>query len=130
VLRGVHYQNPPRAQAKLVTATKGKVFDVAVDIRQGSPTYGQWIGVELNETEKAMLFIPEGFAHGFCALTDNAEIIYFCTVEYAPEHEGGIVWNDPTIAIDWPVKNPILADRDAAFPSLEEASNVFEYKAA
>lgn len=127
VLRGLHYQNAPKAQAKLVMCTAGEVFDVAVDIRKGSPTFGKWVGETLTADAKNALFIPHGFAHGFCALTDDAEVVYFCDEEYSPEQEGGIVWNDPAIGIEWPIVEPILAERDAAFPNLADANNKFTY---
>jgi len=126
VLRGLHYQKDPAAQGKLIRCLRGKIFDVAVDIRQGSPTYAQWVGVELSEENNHMLYIPPGFAHGFVALSDIVEIIYKCTAEYSPENERGIIWNDPDINIDWPVKNPILSERDKGYPILKEADNNFK----
>lgn len=119
VLRGIHYQLPPAAQAKLVRVTAGSVFDVAVDIRTDSPTYGKWVGVTLTSELKNMLYIPEGFAHGFCALEDGTQVVYNCSKEYSPEHERGIIWNDPVINIAWPITKPILANRDASYPRLE-----------
>ena len=110
VLRGLHYQLKPMEQGKLVRCIKGKIWDVAVDIRKGSPWYGKWVGVELSEENKLMLWIPPGFAHGFVALED-AEVIYKCTKEYAPQYERGIIWNDPELAIHWPIKNPILLSK-------------------
>ncbi|MDI6703421.1 MAG: dTDP-4-dehydrorhamnose 3,5-epimerase [bacterium] len=127
VLRGLHYQKNPRAQGKLVRCLKGKVFDVAVDIRKGSPTYGQWIGVELSEENNHMLYLPPGFAHGFLVLSDVAEIIYKCTEEYSPEDDRGIIWNDPDIKINWPVKDPILSEKDKGYPMLKNADNNFYY---
>ena len=103
VLRGLHYQLYPKAQGKLVRCIRGRIWDVAVDIRKGSPWYGKWVAVELSEENKLMLWIPPGFAHGFVALED-AEIIYKCTAEYAPELDRGIIWNDPELAINWPVE--------------------------
>ena len=114
VLRGLHYQLKPKAQAKLISVVHGEIFDVAVDIRRESPTYGQWVADRLSETNKKMFFIPEGFAHGFCVLSDEAEIIYYCSEEYAPELERTILWNDPAIAIAWPVKEPLLSAKDSA----------------
>ena len=128
VLRGLHYQNPPKAQGKLVRAISGEVFDVAVDIRKGSRTYGRWVGAVLSEENKRMLYIPEGFAHGFVALSDVAEVLYKATEEYAPESEAGIIWNDPEIGIKWPIDQPILAPRDARWPVLSEAVNGFTCK--
>lgn len=120
VLRGMHYQIAPASQAKLVRVTAGSVFDVAVDIRKNSATYGKWVGVTLTAELKNILYIPEGFAHGFCVLEDDTQVIYNCSREYSPEHERGIIWNDPTIGISWPLQNPMLAKRDAAYPLLEK----------
>jgi dTDP-4-dehydrorhamnose 3,5-epimerase len=118
VLRGLHFQQPPRPQAKLVRVVRGAIFDVAVDIRQHSPAYGRWIGEILSEENNVMLYIPEGYAHGFCVLSPEADVLYACTDMYAPECEAGIVWNDPALAIDWPVKNPLVSDKDASLPLL------------
>lgn len=127
VLRGLHYQVNPKAQAKLVWCPAGEVFDVAVDIRKNSPTYGQWVGRTLSSENKTMLYIPRGFAHGYCAITDNAEVMYACDEQYAPDQEGGVLWNDSELGIAWPVEEPVLAERDAAFPPLAQAHNNFEY---
>jgi len=127
VLRGLHYQKNPKAQAKLVRVTRGEVFDVAVDIRRGSPTYGRWVGVLLSEENKKMLYVPVGFAHGFCVLSEEAEVLYKTTEEYAPEYERGIIWNDPDIGIKWPIEEPILSPKDAALPRLKDADNDFQY---
>ena len=102
VLRGLHFQKPPYAQSKLVRVVKGSVLDVAVDIRKGSATYGKWYGIELSEENKKLFYIPEGFAHGFLVLSDQAEFCYKCTDFYHPDDEGGIAWNDPTINVAWP----------------------------
>ena len=126
VLRGLHYQLNPKAQGKLVRCIKGKIWDVAVDIRKGSLWFGKWVAVELSEENKAMLWIPPGFAHGFVALED-AEIIYKCTEEYDPALDRGIIWNDPDIGITWPITEPILSEKDAKLPRLKEAENNFEY---
>lgn len=128
VLRGLHYQNPPRAQAKLVRVIDGEIFDVAVDIRKGSPTYGRWVGVYLSDENMRMLYIPVGFAHGFLALSDVAEVLYKTSDEYSPEHEAGIVWNDPEVGIDWPVEEPVLSPRDCRWPGLRGAVNAFVYE--
>ncbi len=128
VLRGLHYQKNPNAQGKLVRCIKGEIFDVAVDIRKGSPTYGKWVGVILSEENKRMLYIPKGFAHGFCVLSDEAEVVYKCTAEYSPDDDRGIIWNDKDIGINWPVKNPILSEKDKKHPPLREADNNFIYE--
>lgn len=116
VLRGLHYQLPPRAQGKLVRVVQGEVFDVAVDIRKGSPTYGQWVGEILSADNKKQLWIPPGFAHGFLTLSDTAEFLYKTTDTWSPEHERAILWNDATLDIDWPLNGmvPQLAAKDAA----------------
>lgn len=129
VLRGLHYQLNPKAQAKLVSVIKGEILDVVVDIRQGSPTFGQWVGQSLSESNKRMLYVPVGFAHGFCALTDEVEILYYCSAEYAPAFERNILWNDPDVNIAWPTARPILSSKDARGKSLKEAENNFFYSA-
>ncbi|GIW50646.1 MAG: hypothetical protein KatS3mg081_0001 [Gemmatimonadales bacterium] len=125
VLRGLHYQNPPRAQGKLIRVIQGAIFDVAVDIRKNSKTYKRWVGVQLSAENRRMLYIPPGFAHGFCVLSEVAEVIYKTTQEYAPELERGIAWNDPELAIEWPIAHPLLSQRDAALPFLRDAENRF-----
>jgi dTDP-4-dehydrorhamnose 3,5-epimerase len=122
-LRGLHFQSQ-HPQAKLVQAITGEVFDVAVDIRPGSDTFGRWEGMHLSDQNKRQLFIPEGFAHGFCVLSETAHFLYKCTDFYAPEDEGGIIWSDPDIAIDWPIQNPIVSDKDKQFPRLSELFTV------
>jgi len=121
VLRGLHYQKPPYTQAKLVRVIKGSAWDVAVDIRKNSPTYKKWIGVELSEENRRMFYIPEGFAHGFLALTDEVHLLYKCSNEYSPAHDAGIIWNDPELAIEWPVEKPLLSDKDLILPFLKDA---------
>ena len=113
VLRGLHFQKGNDVQAKLVRVTKGAVHDVIVDLRKDSPTFGKWEGFELSADNFLQLFVPQGFAHGFCTLEDNTEFQYKCDNYYAPESEDGIVWNDPTLNITWPVENPILSAKDA-----------------
>jgi dTDP-4-dehydrorhamnose 3,5-epimerase len=122
VLRGLHYQLG-RPQAKLVRATRGRVFDVVVDLRRGSPTFGRWFGAELSEDNRRMLFSPTGFAHGFYVLSELAEVQYKCSDYYAPEEERGIRWDDPKIAIEWPVEaeGPTLSERDLRWPCLDAA---------
>ncbi len=117
-LRGLHYQYPC-GQAKLVQVLQGEIYDVAVDIRKGSPTFGQWVGVTLSAETHRQLFIPAGFAHGFCVLSSTALFMYKCSQYYAPENEGGIRWNDPDLGIDWPISVPVLSRRDQALPCLE-----------
>ncbi len=127
VLRGLHFQNPPQAQGKLVRVVRGEIFDVAVDIRPSSPTFGQWVGEVLSETNQRMLYIPPGFAHGFLVLSELADVSYKVTAEYAPELDSGIIWNDPTIQIQWPLQGPpLLSPKDAALPTLLKADNRFE----
>jgi len=121
VLRGLHYQLTPAAQGKLIRVVVGEVFDVAVDIRRTSLRYGQWVGKMLTAREGTMLYIPPGFAHGFCVTSEQAEVVYYCTAEYAPARERGIIWNDPDIGIVWPIADPFLAPRDAAFGQLAAA---------
>jgi dTDP-4-dehydrorhamnose 3,5-epimerase len=130
VLRGLHYQLEPKAQGKLVRCIRGKIFDVAVDIRKGSPTFGKWIGLELSEENKLMLWIPEGFAHGFLTLSEEAEIVYKVSgAEYSPEHDRGIRWNDPDIGIKWPLEGePILSEKDRIAPLLKDAEVNFVYE--
>ena len=114
-LRGLHYQSR-YPQAKLVQAITGEIFDVAVDIRPDSPTFGKWTGVHLSNQNKRQLFIPEGFAHGFCVLSETAHFLYKCSAFYDPDDERGILWSDPDIRIDWPVKAPIVSDKDQRLP--------------
>jgi len=118
-LRGLHYQRQ-HAQGKLVMVVDGLVFDVAVDIRHGSPTFGRWVSAELSAANKRQLYIPPGFAHGICVLSEYASVTYKCTDFYAPHDEGGIVWNDPSIGISWPLSDPILSAKDAAYRGLAD----------
>ena len=127
VLRGLHYQKNSKAQAKLVSVNRGEIFDVAVDIRQNSPTHGRWIGEVLSDNNHKLLYVPEGFAHGFCVLSDEADVLYKVNNEYSPEHEKGILWNDSDIGITWPVEKPILHDKDQQLPLLKDADNNFIY---
>ncbi len=131
-LRGLHFQNPPYAQAKLVSCTKGRVIDVAVDIRKGSPTYGQWVSCELSADNHRQFFIPQGFAHGFLTLTPDVEFRYKVDNVYNKASEGSIRYDDPTIAVDWGSllegRTPILSDKDKISPVFEEADNQFVYQ--
>lgn len=127
-LRGLHFQINPKAQTKLVRCTRGSIFDVAVDIRQGSPSYGKWFGIELNAENKKQLLIPKGFAHGFMTLTEDVEVQYKCDELYAPECDGGILWNDPDIAIEWPIDViPVLSAKDEQAPLLKDVTHNFVY---
>lgn len=126
VLRGLHYQLNPKAQTKLVRVAAGAIYDVAVDIRKGSPTFGQWVGVILSAANKRQLLVPKGFAHGFCTLVPNTEVLYKVDEFYSPEHDRGIAWNDPALGIDWPTANPILSDKDGKHPVLKDAEINFE----
>lgn len=124
-LRGIHFQKGDKAQAKLVRCVKGAVLDVAVDLRHDSPTYKQWVAVELSEENKKQLLIPRGFGHGFVTLTDDVEFLYKADNYYAPEADGGIRWNDPEIDVEWGVGNPILSAKDEKNPLLSEVEPVF-----
>ncbi len=119
VLRGLHYQYP-HGQAKLVQVLEGHVYDVSVDVRSGSPTFGRWVGVHLSHENKRQVYVPEGFAHGFCVLSEKALFSYKCSDLYVPECERGVLWSDPDMAIDWPVKEPILSEKDAGYPRLRD----------
>jgi len=121
-LRGLHYQYP-NAQAKLVQVLQGEIYDVAVDIRQGSPTFGRWTGVILSGENQRQFFLPQGFAHGFCVMSATALFMYKCSAYYAPEDEGGICWNDPELGIPWPIQTPILSERDNAFTPLSAVAS-------
>ena len=124
-LRGLHFQTPPMAQDKLVRCGRGSLFDVAVDIRSGSATFGQWFGTELSAENGRQLLVPVGFAHGFVTLSDDTEICYKCTAPYAPECDAGIAWNDPAIGVDWGVSDPVLSDKDAQAGTLEQVGTPF-----
>ncbi len=125
VIRGLHFQKNPKAQSKLVSVINGKIFDVAVDIRKKSPTYGKWVGEIISDENHRSLYIPEGFAHGFCVLSEEADVVYKVNNEYSPENERGIIWNDPTIKISWSVENPIVSDKDSRLPQLEKVDSNF-----
>lgn len=121
VLRGLHYQLNPKAQTKLIRVLTGAIYDVILDIRKSSPTFGQWIGVILSEYNKRQLLVPKGFAHGFCTLTPNTQVLYKVDEYYSPENDRGILWNDPALDIDWPISEPLLSDKDRKHPVLADA---------
>jgi dTDP-4-dehydrorhamnose 3,5-epimerase len=126
VLRGLHYQLNPKAQTKLIRVLTGAIYDVIVDIRRNSPTFGQWVGVILSEHNKRQLIVPKGFAHGFCTLVPNTQVLYKVDEYYSPENDRGILWNDPALGIDWPTSSPILSDKDQRHPLLKDAELNFE----
>ena len=130
-VRGLHFQAPPAAQAKLVRCGRGRIYDVAVDIRKGSPTYGQWVGEELSFENGVQLLIPAGFAHGFMTLEPDSEIVYKCSDFYAPQTEGALMWNDPGIAIDWPISglDPVISEKDAEAGLLAGFDSPFTFEA-
>ena len=129
ILRGLHFQCP-QSQGKLVQVLSGQVFDVAVDIRAGSPAFGQWVSTILSEANHRQMYAPVGFAHGFCVLSETATFLYKCTDYYNSSTEAGIIWNDPEIGIDWPVKEPVLSDKDSRYPCLKDipAGKLPQYK--
>lgn len=120
VLRGLHFQMIPYAQAKIIRCVKGVLFDVAVDLRRDSPTFGDYESVILSEYNKRQVYIPRGFAHGFLVLSDVAEVCYKVDNDYAPDHEGGLIWNDPEVNIPWPIEEPVLSDKDKEWPTLRK----------
>ena len=120
VIRGMHFQLPPHSEAKLIRVINGKIYDVFIDLRKGSPTFGQWDSINLSAGNKKMIYIPRGFAHGFCTLTENCEILYKMDNYYAPNSEGNIKWNDSDVGINWPVNNPIISEKDLKAKSFRE----------
>jgi dTDP-4-dehydrorhamnose 3,5-epimerase len=128
VIRGLHYQLSGKAQTKLVRVLTGAVYDVVVDIRKGSPTFGKWIGVILSEDNKRQIVVPKGFAHGICTLVPNTQLLYKVDEYYSPEHDRGILWNDPELGIDWPASAPILSAKDQGQPLLKDAEIDFAYR--
>jgi dTDP-4-dehydrorhamnose 3,5-epimerase len=127
IIRGLHFQFPPYAETKLVRCIRGKILDVFVDLRKDSNTFGQWDSIELSEENKNMVFIPRGFAHGYCTLTEESEVLYKVDNFYAPEYEGGLLWNDSDIGIQWPVSDPILSDKDKRNMSFKEFVDKYKY---
>lgn len=127
ILRGLHYQKQPKAQGKLVRVLAGEIYDVVVDIRRGAPTYGKWLGFSLSAQGGKMVYVPVGFAHGFCVISEEADVCYMTTEEYAPDYESGIYWNDPELEIDWPTANPRVSARDQRWPRLRDADCNFQY---
>jgi dTDP-4-dehydrorhamnose 3,5-epimerase len=124
-IRGLHYQLQPKAQTKLVRVISGAIYDVAVDLRRGSPTYGRWEGFILTAANFRQLLVPKGFAHGFCTLVPDTEVLYKVDEFYSPEHDRGIAWNDPDLDIDWPFRTPVLSDKDRQQPTFAYAENNF-----
>lgn len=124
-LRGIHYQTYPHEEDKLVRCTRGRIFDVVVDLRPNSKTYKKWMGVELSEENYRMIYIPKGIAHGFQTLEDNTEVFYQISDEYMPNYSKGIRWNDPTFDIEWPIDSPIMSQRDKEYPNFEKSMEVF-----
>jgi dTDP-4-dehydrorhamnose 3,5-epimerase len=122
-LRALHYQLAPKAQTKLVGVIAGAIYDVAVDIRQGSPTFGEWVGCIISESNKRQLLVPKGFAHGFCTITPHTQVIYKVDSLYSKEHDRGILWSDPELGIDWPMTNVVLSEKDKVHPLLRDADN-------
>lgn len=122
-LRGLHYQLAPKAQTKLVRVLAGAIYDVVVDLREGSPSFGQWAGFILSAHNFRQLLVPRGFAHGFCTLVPNTEVFYKVDNYYSPDHDRGILWNDPALGIDWPITKPVLSDKDRLHPLLADAKN-------
>jgi dTDP-4-dehydrorhamnose 3,5-epimerase len=125
VLRGLHFQLPPFDQSKLIRVTKGSIFDCIIDLRSGSETYGQWRGFVLSEENFMMIYVPRGFAHGFCTLTDATEVHYKVDRPYRPEYDSGIRWNDPDLAVEWPCENPVVSEKDAGLPLFKEFKSPF-----
>ena len=128
VLRGLHFQIKPYAQAKFIGVNQGKIYDVVVDLRKGSPTFGKWLGVNLDDKNKFLLYVPEGFAHGFCVVSKTATVSYFCNQVYSPKNEHGIIWNEPILSIKWPVSKPQLSLKDAQLPTFDNCLANFTYK--
>jgi dTDP-4-dehydrorhamnose 3,5-epimerase len=128
-IRGLHFQKPPFAQAKLVRVVKGRIWDVAVDIRHGSITYGQWVGAEISADNQRQIYIPVGFAHGFATMEPDTEVVYKVSNYYAPDHDAGIIWEDPDLDIDWQIEqsSPVLSQKDSVLPPLKDLPKVFTF---
>lgn len=127
-IRGIHFQNDPKSQIKLVRCTRGKVLDFAIDLRKGSPTYKKWVCVELSESNRKQIYIPHGFGHAFITLEDNCEVLYKVTEFYSPELDRAIAWNDPSINLPWPITDPIISVKDMNAPTLDKSDVNFVYK--
>ncbi|TDT94850.1 dTDP-4-dehydrorhamnose 3,5-epimerase [Azorhizobium sp. AG788] len=127
IIRGLHFQAPPFSQAKLVRVVSGAIYDVAVDIRKGSPTYGKWVGATLTAEKGEQLLIPHGFAHAFCTLTPDVRVLYKVDGAYSKASEGGIIWNDPDLAIDWPVSHALVSEKDEILPRFKDLDSPFIY---
>ncbi|HUI93420.1 MAG TPA: dTDP-4-dehydrorhamnose 3,5-epimerase [Chitinivibrionales bacterium] len=125
VIRGLHFQKPPRAQSKLIRVVRGSVFDAVVDLRKNSETFGKWLGFTLSEQNKEMLFVPKGFAHGYCTMAPGTEFLYKVDDYYSPAHDSGIRWNDPGIGIGWPNVSPVISDKDKRLPFLKDIEPPF-----
>jgi dTDP-4-dehydrorhamnose 3,5-epimerase len=124
-IRGMHFQAPPKSQAKFVRVIAGAIFDVVVDLRKDSPTFGQWEGFTISSDNKRQLWVPQGFAHGFCTLVPHTQVLYKVDNYYSPEHEKGIIWNDPCLSISWPTDSPVISEKDKAHPAFSEAISSF-----
>ncbi len=127
-VRGLHFQSPPHAQAKLVSVARGAIYDVVLDVRHGSPTFGHWVGAQLDDEGLQQLYVPAGFAHGLAVHSEVADVIYAVDAAYAPHAEGGVRWDDPALAIDWGVRSAIVSDKDDAWPLLSELTSGFAYR--
>jgi dTDP-4-dehydrorhamnose 3,5-epimerase len=130
VLRGLHYQKNPKAQGKLVSCVKGEIYDVAIDLRKGSPCYGKCASANLSEENRHLLYVPPGLAHGFQVISETAEVMYKCTEEYSPAEDRGIIWNDPDLQIPWPLSDALLSEKDRIHPRLKDADHNFVFISA